>query len=185
MRFASSSMTAPSTNSRSKIESDLNALAAGVSCYYIKSSTIVERIYWNGRVFYSKFRRYDAPVTPILIRQHLDREITLAIPLLNRGKGKLLLFEYFGEEPKLFISTLKHLFEHLQIKHYSIYKTQREKGNAIVVPTSELPLEELHIQGEKISKMLQRRLEKSWRVLPDKQLPEAYNIFTLPCEYIN
>jgi hypothetical protein len=178
-------MTDPFTKPASVIESDLSALAEGAGCYYLKSSAIVEKILHDGRTFYSKFRRYDRPVNPILIRQHLDREITLALPLLRHGEGSLLVIEYLGEEPELFLSTLAHLFHHLGIRDYRSYRGKRENRRTVLVPVPVQSLESLHALGGKISDMLRTRLEKSWRILPDRRLPEDYNIFTLPYEHIN
>jgi hypothetical protein len=179
-------MTGPSTDPlRSGIESELGALADGAPCYYLKSSAIVEKILHDGRTFYSKFRRHDRPVNPILIRQHLNREITLALPLLRQGQGDLLVIEYLGGEPELFVSTLRHLFHHLGITDFRVYRGKRENRRSVLVPVPKQPLESLHEMGGRISDMLQTRLEKSWRILPDRRLPESYNIFTLPYEHIN
>ncbi|ADV46905.1 DUF1882 domain-containing protein [Nitratifractor salsuginis] len=178
-------MTDPSTKRTDSIlESELGDLAKGAHCYYLKSPAIVEKILHEGRTFYSKFRRYDQEVNPILIRQHLNREVTLALPLLREGRGDLLVVEYFGEEPELFIPILEHLFHHLGITDYRLYRGKHKHRRTVLIQVPEQPLERLHEMGGQISDMLQTRLEKSWKILPDRRLPERYNIFTLPYEYI-
>jgi len=178
-------MIAPSTKPRPPIEKALSQLAGGASHYYLKSSSIVDTLQHNGRTFYSKFRRIDAPVNDILIRQHLRREITLALPLLRDDQGDKLVIEYLGDEPELFIRTLLRLFRHLQIQEYLLFQGKRPNRRTILLPQEPQELQRLHALGGKLSEMLQTRLSKSWRILPDIRLPEDYNIFTLPYGYIN
>jgi hypothetical protein len=177
-------MIAPSTE-RLPIEETLAALAAPADHYYLKSSSIVESIEYRGRTFYSKFRRIDEPVNEILIRQHLHREITLALPLIRHGEGNKLVIEYLGEEPERFLQTLIRLFEHLELRDYTLYRGKRGTRRTVILPLPVQSLDSLHELGGRLSDMLQTRLPKSWRILPDKRLPERYNIFTLPYGYIN
>ena len=177
-------MIAPSTETL-PIEETLARLAAPADHYYLKSSSIVESIEHHGRTFYSKFRRIDEPVNEILIRQHLHREITLALPLLHDNRGERLYIEYLGDEPERFIQTLLHLFRHLGYRDYALFRGKREERRSVVLFLPEQELESLHRLGGELSDMLQTRLPKSWRILPDRRLPEAYNIMTMPYGYIN
>jgi len=178
-------MTAPSTDPSLPIEEALARLTEAAGHYYIKSSGIVEKIEYNGRTFYSKFRRVNRPVNAVLLRQHLHREVTLALPLLRHGRGRILVIEYLGEEPDRFIQTLKHLFAHLGYRDYGCYRGKREHRRTVILSLPEQSLESLHRLGEKLTGMLQTRLPKSWRILPDRHLPKSYNIYTLPYGYIN
>jgi hypothetical protein len=178
-------MTGPSTETLPPLTEALEALAASADHYYLKSSSIVEKIVHNGRTFYSKFRRYDQTPNPILVSQHLRREVTLALPLLREGFGERIVIEYLGEEPELFLQTLRHLFDHLGIDDYRCYQGKKGNKRTVILPVARQDLEQLHAEGGRLSDMLQTRLQKSWRILPDRRLPESYNIFTLPYGYIN
>ena len=178
-------MTDPSTETFPPLSEELEALTASVDHYYLKSPSIVEKIVHNGRTFYSKFRRFDQPPNPILVSQHLRREVTLALPLLREGYGERIVIEYLGEEPELFLQTLRHLFHHLGIDNYRCYQGRRGNKRTVILPVPRQTLAQLHAEGGRLSDMLQTRLQKSWRILPDRRLPEHYNIFTLPYGYIN
>jgi len=177
-------MIAPSTKAL-PIDEALAVLAGSADHYYLKSSTIVGTIEYRGRTFYSKFRRIDAPPNPILLSQHLHREITLALPLLSEGRGDKIVVEYLGEEPELFIQTLIRLFQHLELETYSLFQGKRRERRTVILSLPEQELDTLHDLGGQISDLLQTRLSKSWRILPDRRLPEDYNIYTLPYGYIN
>jgi hypothetical protein len=178
-------MTGPSTEHSLSFPETLARLAASADHYYLKSPSIVDRIEHRGRTFYSKFRRVEGAVNEILLRQHLDREITLALPLLREGEGDRLVIEYEGDEPERFVQTLRHLFAHLGHEKYAIYRGKRPDRRTAILFLEERTLDALHEKGAALSGMLQTRLPKSWRILPDRRLPEAYNIYTLPYGYIN
>jgi len=177
-------MIAPSTD-RPPIDEALASLADSVDHYYLKSSTIVGTIEHRGRTFYSKFRRIDEAPNPILLAQHLRREVTLALPLLSNGRGDKIVVEYLGKEPELFLQTLIRLFQHLELEEYTLFQGKRNGRRTVILSLPEQELNALHELGGQISDLLQTRLSKSWRILPDRRLPEDYNIYTLPYGYIN
>jgi hypothetical protein len=176
-------MTGPSTDPA--FFRELERLSTEADHCYLRSGGIVERIEHGGRTFYSKFQRLDTPPNEILLRQHLRRELTLAIPLLREGRGDRLFIDYVGEEPERFLQTLLHLFAHLGISRYRFYQGERPHRRSVLLFLEPQSLEELHRLGSRISDMLETRLTKSWRILPDRRLPEPYNIFPLPYGYIN
>jgi len=177
-------MIAPSTEPL-PIEEALARLAAPADHYYLKSSSIVESIEHHGRTFYSKFRRIDEPPNAILLAQHLRREVTLALPLLRNGYGDKLVIEYLGEDPERFLQTLIRLFDYLDLREYRIFRGKRDTRYTVILSVPRQELDALHQLGARLSDMLQTRLNKSWRILPDRRLPEHYNIYTLPYGYIN
>jgi hypothetical protein len=178
-------MTGPSTETPLAFSEALARLASAVDHYYLKSPSIVERIEHHGRTFYSKFLRIDQPVNEILLRQHLDHEITLALPLLQDKQGDRLVIEYEGEEPERFVQTLRHLFAHLGHRNYALYQGNRSEQRTAILFLPKQSLDALHETGEALSQMLQTRLPRAWRILPDRRLPDDYNIYTLPYGYIN
>lgn len=148
--------------------------------YYIKRNSIVEQIQFNNRTFYAKFERIDEPLTPLLLEQHLQREYTIAAPLLNNGHTNYLVIEYKGEEHQRFYHLIKHLFASLDIERFQIYQGKDEERIQVYIEVDQMSLEEADKRLRELSEMLKGKLTKKWKCLPDASLPEAYNIVTLP-----
>ncbi len=148
--------------------------------YYIKKSTIVEQIPFNNRTFYAKFERINEVFTPLLLKQHLDKQYTIALPLLKDNRSNYLLIEYKGDEYQRFYHLIKHLFNTLGILDYSIYRGKDVERLQVFIPVSKLTLEESHSRLEALSKSLEEKMSKKWKCLPSLHLPQAYNIATLP-----
>ncbi|RLA69521.1 MAG: hypothetical protein DRG09_05595 [Epsilonproteobacteria bacterium] len=156
---------------------DLNLLE---SHYYIKRSTIVEQIQFNNRTFYAKFERINEPLTPLLLKQHQDRQYTIAVPLLHHNTTNYLLIEYKGDEYQRFYHLVKHLFKNLDISDYHIYQGKDVERLQVFIAVSPLTLEEADSKLQHISAALKEKMTQKWKCLPSVQLPEAYNIVTLP-----
>lgn len=150
------------------------------SHYYIKRNHIVEQIPFNNRTFYAKFEHIDEPLTQLLLDQHLQREYTIAAPLLKNGYTNYLVIEYKGEEYQRFHHLIKHLFSTLGIENYHIYQGKSEERIQVFIEVDHLSLDEADRQLKELSEMLKAKLMKKWKCLPDSSLPEAYNIVTLP-----
>lgn len=150
------------------------------SHYYIKRNSIIEQIQFNNRTFYAKFERIDEPLTPLLLQQHLHREYTIAVPLLEDNHTDYLVIEYKGEEHQRFFHLAKHLLETLGITKFHIYQGKSEERIQVFIKVNRLSLEEADIRLKELSEMLKTKLTKKWKCLPDVSLPEAYNIVTLP-----
>jgi hypothetical protein len=160
-------------------------MALKAHCHYIRASSIVEKTEHGGRIFYSRFRRLDSPPNHILVSQHLRGEITMALPLLHENRGDKIVIEYLGNETERFRSTLEYLLGYLRIGRYHIFRGKRPAKHIIMIQVRPTDIETLHRLGSELSGMLQTRLPKLWKILPDRRLPENHNIFTLPYGYIN
>jgi len=150
------------------------------SHYYIKRSTIAEKISFNNRTFYAKFERINEPLTPLLLEQHLHREYTIAVPLLQNNHTDYLLIEYKGHEYQRFYHLVKHLFQTLEIENYSIYQGKDRERLQVFIRVDRLTLEEADKQLQTFSDALKEKMTKKWKTLPSLNLPEDYNIVTLP-----
>ena len=154
------------------------------TCYYIKRNTIVEKIVFNNRTFYAKFERIEEPLTPLLIQQHLQQEYTIAVPLLKHNHTTYLVIEYKGEEYQRFIPLIQHLFKRLMVTHYQIYQGKEPEKIQVFIKVEHYTLSEAHTKLSEISDALKQKLTKRWKCLPSPNLPEAYNIVTLPYRQI-
>lgn len=154
------------------------------SHYYIKRSSIVEQIQFNNRTFYAKFERIEEPLTPLLLKQHQDRQYTIAVPLLQDNYTNYLVVEYKGEEHQRFYHLIKHLFKTLEITAYHIYQGKDVERLQVFIEVKNLSLEEADEALQKISSALEKKMTKKWKCLPCTSLPEEYNIVTLPYQEI-
>jgi len=66
------------------------------------------------------------------------------------------------------------------IDNYHIYRGKDEEKVQVFIRVDQLSLAEADAQLQTISDKLKQRLTKRWKTLPSVQLPEAYNIVTLP-----
>ena len=148
--------------------------------YYIKRSSIVERIAFDNRTFYAKFERINEPLTPLLWQQHQDRQYTIAVPLLKENTTDYLVIEYKGDEHQRFYHLVKHLFQTLGITNYHIYQGKDEERVQVFIEVDHLSLEEADAKLTQLSDALKQKMSKKWKCLPSLMLPEAYNIVTLP-----
>jgi hypothetical protein len=148
--------------------------------YYIKRERVVAKIPFGNRTFYAKFERIDAPLTPLLLQQHLNRTYTIAAPLLQEGKTNYLLIEYKGEAYQRFYYLVKHLMQTQQITEYALYQGKTEDKIQLFIKVKKLSVAEAEERLEILSSILAEKLDKAWKCLPSVTLPEAYHIVTLP-----
>jgi len=100
--------------------------------------------------------------------------------LLKEGFTDYLVLEYKGEEVERFAPLVRHLFHTVGIERYHIYKGKGEEKVQVFIPVEHLSLEAADKMLQSISDKLKQRLTKRWKTLPSPQLPEDYNIVTLP-----
>jgi len=151
-----------------------------VDHYYIKRSTIVEKIPFNNRTFYAKFEYIAEAPSPVVLKQHLNRQYTIAFPLMKNNHTDYLVIEYKGDEYQRFYHLVKHLFKTLEIKNYHIYQGKDTERLQVFIMVNQLSLEEADRQLTLYSNALKEKMTKKWKTLPSVNLPEAYNIVTLP-----
>ena len=150
------------------------------SHYYIKRNSIVEKITFNNRTFYAKFEHVNEPLTPLIIKQHLNRQYTIAVPLLKDNRTNYLVIEYKGAEHQRFYHLVKHLFKTLDITNYHIYQGKDVERLQVFIEVDNLALEVANTKLETLSLALKEKMVKKWKCLPCSSLPKEYNIVTLP-----
>ena len=148
--------------------------------YYIQKDSIVDKIEFNNRTFYSKYEKIDTPPTPMLIEQHLHREFTIALPLITNNHINYIVLEYEKEESNHFFHLLKHLLKSLYITTFYTYESSKEKLVQIFIPIENITVKEAYKEVEKIKRTLELKSSKRCKILPDKNLPINYNKITLP-----
>ncbi len=148
--------------------------------YYIERNSIVEKITFDNRTLYSKFEKIEEAPTPLLVKQHLNRELILALPCYNNKKIDYLIIEYEKEQSDHFFYLIKHLLKSLDITTFYTYESSKENHVQIFIPRDNLNLEDAYTQVEKIEQILEVKSSKRCKILPNKNLPINYNKITLP-----
>ena len=159
---------------------DIFDLTFDVECYYIKRPMIVEKIVFDNRTFYAKFEKIQEPLTPLVVKQHLNKQYTIAVPLLKDNLTNYLVLDYKGEESFRFTPLVKHILKTLQIEKYAIYQGRDEKKLQVFIEVERLTLKEASKKINQISDLLKIKMSKQWKSLPSSLLPNDYNIVTLP-----
>lgn len=96
-----------------------------------------------------------------------------------------MVIEYKGEEYQRFYHLVKHLFKTLEIENYHIYQGKDKERLQVFISVDALSLEEADRQLQVYSDALKDKMTKRWKTLPSIQLPESYNIVTLPISQIS
>ena len=148
--------------------------------YYIQRDSIVNKIKFNNRTFYSKFEKIDTPPTPLLIKQHLHREFTVALPLISNNHADYIVLEYEKEETNHFYHLLKYLLKSLYITQFYAYESSKEKVVQIFIPIGNITLQEAYKKVDNIKQILEIKSSKRCKIFPNKNLPKNYNKITLP-----
>ncbi len=156
-------------------------LEFSVKHFYIQNSTIVEKITFNNRTFYSKFKEIKKNLTPALIQQHLNNEITLALPLIGEKElVNYLVIEYNQEDWNQFYYLLKYLLKSLNIENYKCYFNSKKMLFQLFIPRNNISLELAYKEVENIKHHLELKSKKSYKIYPNRFLPKNYNIIILP-----
>ncbi len=150
------------------------------SHYYIKRASIVEKIIFNHRTFYSKFERIDDRLTPFIIQQHLNKEYIIAVPLIENNLTNYLVINYRGEENVRFYHLIQHILKKLEIDAYQFYEGDNKRELTLFIEVKDYTLEDADKALALISSALEKKMTQNWKCLPSSSLPARYNIITLP-----
>ena len=152
--------------------------------FYIQKKSIVEKVIFNNRTFYSKFEKYKVPISSDLLKQHQNNEISLAIPLVEEAFVNYIVIEYQQEDWRLFYSLLKHLLKSLEIEHFQAYINTNKELFQLFIPRGNIELIKAYKEVESIKHLLELKCKKSYKIYPNKNLPKSFNIITLPTKKI-
>ncbi len=148
--------------------------------YYIQKDFIVDKIKFNNRTLYSKFKRIEESPTPLLITQHLHRELTVALPLIEDNQIRYIVLEYKEEENDKFYYITKYILKSLSIDRFYRYKSYKKNHIQIFIETKDISIDTVYNLTEKIRNILDFKLSKGYKIFPNKNLPKSYNKIVLP-----
>ena len=152
--------------------------------FYIQKKSIVEKVVFNNRTFYSKFEKITTSITSILLEQHQKNEISLAVPLIEEDTVNYIVIEYHQENWSVFYSLIKHLLKSLSIQEFQAYRDTQKELFQLFIPREKIELEEAYKEVEEIKQLLQLKSKKSYKIYPNKLLPKNLNIITLPTQKV-
>lgn len=163
---------------------ELLGLIFNTDYFYLQSSSIVEKITFNNRTFYSKYQKSSTPLTPVLLQQHYHHEITLAVPLIENDSVNYIVIEYYQKDWQSFNSLLKYLLKSLNINQFFTYQDEKKELFQLFIPKDNLAIENAYEEVETIKQHLEIKSKKSYKIYPNINLPKNYNIITLPIKKI-
>jgi len=152
--------------------------------FYIHKTSIVEKVIFNNRTFYSKFQKITTPLTPNLLKQHQNSEITLAVPLVENELVNYIVIEYHQEDWSIFYSLLKYLLKSLNINDFFTYRNDKKELLQLFIPRERISLKDAYEEVENIKHHLELKSKRSYKIYPNRNLPKNYNIITLPIKKI-
>ena len=119
-----------------------------------------------------------------MLKQHINGQYTIALPLIKDNHTDYLVIEYKGDEYQRFQHLVRHLFKTLKIENYAIYQGKDAQRIQVFIAVEHISLEEADARLQYYSDALKEKMTKKWKTLPSINLPEAYNIITLPYSHL-
>ena len=151
--------------------------------YWQKKDTVVSKLTFKGRTFYNKFEKIDAPLNQAVINKHLKREITVAHSIVNKhGKVENIVIDYNGRDPERFYHKAQLLLRDEGYINFTAYKTKTEGHLHVYIHKGHTTLQEAIQLGKMLSMKLAAKQPKQWRMFPNADMPDEYNILVLPYE---
>ena len=149
--------------------------------YWIKRDNIVQKVDFNGRVFFDKYERINQTLTNSVIKDHLDGKITVAHSLINRfDKVENIVFDYNGRNTERFWHRAQLLLREEGFINFTAYKSQTEGHLQLYVHKGHTTLQEGYQIAKMLSAKLSQKLPREWRMFPTQELPREFNILALP-----
>lgn len=149
--------------------------------YWIKRDSIVQKVDFNGRVFFDKFERIDQTLSSSIIKDHLDGKITVAHSLINRfDKVENIVFDYNGRNTERFWHRAQLLLREEGFINFTAYKSKTEGHLHLYVHKGHTTLQEGYQIAKMLSMKLSQKLPREWKMFPTQELPKEFNILALP-----
>ncbi|MBP9493077.1 MAG: DUF1882 domain-containing protein [Sulfurospirillum sp.] len=149
--------------------------------YWIKRDNIVQKVDFNGRVFFDKYERINQTLTNSVIKDHLDGKITVAHSLINRfDKVENIVFDYNGRNTERFWHRAQLLLREEGFINFTAYKSKTEGHLHLYVHKGHTTLQEGYQIAKMLSAKLSQKLPREWRMFPTQELPREFNILALP-----
>ncbi len=162
---------------------DLKLIKMVSDHYWIKKNTVVNKLTFKGRTFYNKFEKVNATLSQSTINQHINGDITVAHSIVNKHKKvENIVIDYNGRDPERFYHKAQLLLREEGYINFTAYKTKTEGHLHVYIHKGHTTLVEAIQLGKTLSMKLAAKQPKQWRMFPNADMPNEYNILTLPYE---
>jgi len=162
---------------------DLKLIKIVSDHYWVKKDSVVNKISFKGRTFYNKFEKVNETLNQSVVTKHLKGEITVAHSLVNKyNKVENIVIDYNGRDPERFYHRTQLLLREEGFINFTAYKTKTQGHLHVYIHKGHTTLQEAIQLGKMLSMKLSAKQPKQWRMFPNNDMPEEYNILTLPYE---
>ncbi|PAF47928.1 ABC transporter [Helicobacter sp. 12S02232-10] len=164
-------------------EMDLKLIKMNTSCYYQKKDGLGKKIAHMGKTFFDKFEKVDSMLTSSLIQKHFKKEITIAHSLiLQETKVENIVFDYNGRNTEKFYHKAQLMLREEGFINFTAYHSKSPGHLHLYIHKGHTELGE----GKRLARMLSMKLSQTfpieWRVFPNDEMPQEFNILVLPYE---
>lgn len=151
--------------------------------HWEKKTTVVDRLIFKGRTFYNKFEKVNAPLNQSIMNKHLKGEITVAHSIVDKkGIVENIVIDYNGRDPERFYHKTQLLLREEGYINFTAYETKTKGHLHVYIHKGHTTLQEAIQLGKMLSMKLASKQPKQWRMFPNADMPNEYNILTLPYE---
>lgn len=146
--------------------------------YWLKHPKIIDEITFEGRTFLSKYEKINDYLSDALIEKHRKHKITLATTIPN--DADYFVIDYNGEERELFFHKVSKILRSQNLNDFAAYESKTPSHLHLYVSCGNISAPQREELGKIISNRLEEKLQKQWRIFPNRGLPDAYNILNIP-----
>ncbi|MDE7316199.1 MAG: DUF1882 domain-containing protein [Helicobacter sp.] len=165
---------------------DLSLIKMITNHYWQKQTGLGEKIRFNGRIFYDKFTKVNAPLTRGLIQDHQAGKITIAHSLINeRDIVENIVFDYNGYNAERFWHRAQLLLREEGFINFTAYTTKTRGHLHLYVHKGHTALQEGYQLGKMLSTKLAQKMPVEWKMFPNPDVPREFNILALPYDVYN
>jgi hypothetical protein len=149
--------------------------------YYEKQKDTVQKISFNGRTYFDKFKKIDKMLTQQTIKEHFSKEIVVAHQLINKhNKIENIIFDYNGRDPQRFYHKAQLLLREEGYINFTAYESKTKGHLHLYIHKGHTTLNEAYQLGKTLSLKLSSKTPKQWKMFPNPDIPPEYNILILP-----
>ena len=160
---------------------DLKLIKIVSDHYWEKKDKVVNKITFKGRTFYNKFEKVNATLSQSIINKHLEGKITIAHSIVNEHTiVENIVIDYNGRDPERFYHKAQLLLREEGYINFTAYTTKTDGHLHLYIHKGHTSLQEAIQLGKSISMKLAAKQPKQWRIFPNSDMPDEYNILTLP-----
>ena len=149
--------------------------------YYEKQSSTVNKINFNGRIYFDKFQKVEKMMTQQVIKQHFAKEIVVAHQIISKSnKVENIVFDYNGRDPQRFYHRAQLILREEGFINFTAFETKTKGHLHLYIHKGHTTLNEAYLLGKTLSLKLAVKTPKQWKMFPNPELPPEYNILVLP-----